>query len=250
MERTKNRNTINNAFYDDLDDMWMESTDHPIALLRAENALRNPWIEKILQEKFSDPCKVLDIGCGGGYLTNHLAKKGYQVCGVDLSEKSLAIARLNDQTGSVEYIRSSAYELPYNDGEFDAVCAMDLLEHVEKPAQVVAEASRILKKGGLFFFHTFNRNVLSYFMIIKGVEWCFANAPKNMHVYPLFIKPEELSNICENHHMRIEEIKGCRPDFGKTSFWKMVLTRKVEADFQFVFTKSLKTGYSGYASRL
>ncbi len=249
MERKKSPNTINNAFYDDLNEMWIASQDHPIALLRAENALRNPWIAKVIEEVHPHPCSVLDIGCGGGYLTNSLARKGHWVTGVDLSDQSLEIARKSDTTGSVEYVRGSAYSLPYADGSFDVVCAMDLLEHVEKPAQVVAEASRVLKKGGLFFFHTFNRNLLSYFMIIKGVEWCFANAPQNMHVYPLFIKPEELSNICENHGLTVQEIKGVRPDFKASSFWKMVLTRKVHSDFRFIFTSSLKTGYSGYALR-
>ena len=237
---------INNAYYDELDEMWLDATDHPIALLRAENALRNPWIQEILVKTFSYPCKVLDVGCGGGYLTNFLAKKGHLVSGIDLSAQSLAIAKKHDETESVEYKRASAYELPFPDGSFDTVCAMDLLEHVEKPAQVIKEASRVLKKGGLFFFHTFNRNFLSYFMVIKGVEWCFSNAPRNMHVYPLFIKPEELKETCENQNIQIKEIKGVRPDFSKSAFWKMVLTKRVTEDFRFVFTNSLKTGYSGY----
>lgn len=239
--------SINNAYYDELDEMWNNSSDHPIALLRAENQLRNPWIQSVLVDKFPYPCKVLDIGCGGGHLTNYLASKGHLVSGVDLSEQSLQIAKKYDATKSVEYTRASAYELPYPDGIFDVVCAMDLLEHVENPAQVVKEASRVLKKEGMFFFHTFNRNFLSYFMIIKGVEWCFSNAPKNIHVYPLFIKPEELSKICENHGMEVGEIKGMRPDYSSKAFWKMVFTRNVEDDFRFVFTSSLKTGYSGWA---
>ena len=249
MERRKNQNSINNAFYNELDEIWVDSQDHPIALLRSENALRNPWIQEILSMTFPYPAKVLDIGCGGGYLTNFLASKGHLVSGIDLSTQSLDVARKHDATGSVEYKKASASELPYGEGIFDAVCAMDLLEHVENPAQVIAEASRVLKKGGLFFFHTFNRNLLSYFMIIKGVEWCFSNAPRNMHVYPLFIKPEELTDICENHYLQVKEMKGVRPDFSRASFWKMILTRKVTPDFRFVFTSSLKTGYSGYSLR-
>lgn len=247
MERKKYTKTINNAFYDDLDTKWNESNDHPIALLRAENDLRNPWIHQTLTRLFRHPAKVLDIGCGGGYLTNFLATKGYFVSGIDLSTQSLDIARQGDKTGSVEYRRASAYTLPYPDSIFDAVCAMDLLEHVEKPAQVIAEASRVLKKGGLFFFHTFNRNFFSYFMVIKGVDWCFSNAPKNIHIYPLFIKPQELTDICEGHGLEVKEIKGVRPDFSNRAFWKMVLMRRVDENFRFVFTSSLKTGYSGYA---
>lgn len=249
MERKKSGFPINNAFYDDLHEMWSTSKDHPVALLRAENNLRNPWIDNVLRDKFPYPCRVLDVGCGGGYLANYLAKKGHIVSGVDLSQKSLEIAKQTDTSHSVEYKRASAYELPYGEGTFDAVTAMDLLEHVEHPAQVIDEASRVLKKGGLFFFHTFNRNMLSYFMVIKGVEWCFSNAPNNMHVYPLFIKPKELTDYCENHGLLVEEIKGVRPDFAKKAFWKMVFTRVVEEDFRFVFTSSLKTGYSGYARK-
>lgn len=250
MERKKSSKTINNAFYDDLDEMWNTSSDHPVALLRAENALRNPWIHEVVSEKYRHPAKILDVGCGGGYLTNYLATKGHLVSGIDLSNQSLEIAKKGDESQSVEYIRASANALPFSSQTFDVVCAMDLLEHVEKPGEVIAEAARVLKKGGLFFFHTFNRNLLSYFMIIKGVDWCFSNAPKNMHVYPLFIKPSELSDICLSHNLNVEEIKGVRPDFSNKSFWKMVLAKQVDENFRFIFTSSLKTGYSGYASKM
>lgn len=249
MEREKTP-PINNAFYDDLKEKWHNCSDHPIALLRAENQLRNPWIQKIIKSHFKQPCKVLDIGCGGGFLTNYLAEKGHRVSGIDLSSESLEIAKKHDQTKRVAYQRASACELPFENHSFDAVCAMDLLEHVKTPALVVREASRILKKGGLFFFHTFNRNFLSYFMVIKAVEWCFANAPENLHVYPLFLKPKELKQMCQNHQMTVVEIKGMRPCYKNRSFWKMVFQRTVDDDFSFVFTSSLKTGYTGYAKKL
>lgn len=248
MERKKHL-PINNAFYDDLHEMWYESNDHPIALLRAENALRNPWIEKVIEEKIGKTCSILDVGCGGGFLTNYLAKKGHQVFGIDLSEKSLEIAKTSDTTESIHYALASAYELPFPDESFDVVSAMDLLEHVEKPELVIKEASRVLKKGGLFFFHTFNRNWTSYFIVIKGVEWCFSNAPPNMHIYPLFLKPAELDEMCERNQMKVETFLGVRPDFSNASFWKMVFRRKVDPHFRFRFTRSLKMGYSGYAQK-
>jgi len=249
MERKGSKNPINNAWYDDLNEQWHTIEDHPIALLRSENNLRNPWIQSVLVKNFHHPCSVLDIGCGGGLLTNFLAQKGHLVSGIDLSEPSLQVARSLDTTKSVDYRRASAYQLPFADKSFDIVCAMDILEHVENPALLIQEASRVLKKGGLFFFHTFNRNVWSYLLVIKGVDWCFSNAPPHMHVYPLFVKPEELKQFCENQKLHVQEMKGVRVVMHNRSFWKMVFTKRVDENFKFAFTKSLKTGYSGFAKK-
>lgn len=234
---------INNAFYDELGTGWNEDFSHPIALLRAENALRNPWLAKTIPPQ----SKVLDIGCGAGFLTNFLARLGHTVYGVDLSSKSLDVARSQDSTGSVHYQVGNGTTLCFEDNSFDVVAAMDLLEHVEDPEKVVAEATRVLKPGGLFFFHTFNRNFLSWLIIIKGVEWCVKNTPKNMHVYPLFIKPSELTSMCLKHNMQVKSLLGVRPKFEKKAFWKMIFTRRIPQDFEFQFTCSLMTGYSGFA---
>jgi 2-polyprenyl-6-hydroxyphenyl methylase/3-demethylubiquinone-9 3-methyltransferase len=250
MERKGSKPTINNAWYDDLKETWYEVEDHPIALLRQENKLRNPWIQSVLVKNFRHPCSVLDIGCGGGLLTNYLAQKGHLVTGIDLSEPSLEIARNFDTTKSVDYRRASAYQLPFQVNSFDAVCAMDIIEHVENPGLLIQEASRVLKKGGLFFFHTFNRNFWSYLLVIKGVDWCFSNAPAHMHVYPLFVKPGELEMFCENQKLNIQELKGVKISMNNKSFWKMVFSRKVDENFRFEFTRSLKTGYSGFAKKI
>ena len=239
--------SINNAFYNDLGSKWHEGEDDPLVLLRAENALRNPWIDKVAQERLGRKCTILDIGCGGGLLTNFLSLQGHAVCGVDLSEESLKQARERDVTKNVAYTHASAYQLPYPDKQFDVVCAMDLLEHVESPDKVIAEVGRVLKKGGLFFFHTFNRNFLSWLVIIKGVEWFVPNTPPNMHVYPLFLKPSEVKKMCCLNGMTVEEIKGVSPDFNSFAFWKMIFRRKLSSQIKFHFTPSLKMGYSGYA---
>lgn len=243
MERqARTAKRINNEFYDNLGVDWYHGLDHPVALLRAENRFRAPWIA----QKLPFPSNILDIGCGAGLISNPLAKSGHQVTGIDLSEQSLATARMFDETGKVRYIRANAYSLPFADGEFDAVMAMDVLEHVEEPVLLIAEAARVLKPKGRFFFHTFNRNWLSYLLIIKGVEWCVRNTPKNMHVYPLFIKPDELKELCGDYHLDVEELIGFRPAFGRP-LWKMVFTRRVPLDFSFRFCRSLSTGYCGYA---
>jgi len=250
MEGKTGKQSINNSWYDDLNEAWHSTEDHPIALLRSENRLRNPWIQSVLVKHFRHPCSVLDIGCGGGLLTNYLAQKGHLVTGVDLSESSLQIARDLDTTKSVNYIKANAYQLPFSDKSFDVVCAMDILEHVEQPQVLIQEASRVLKKDGLFFFHTFNRNVWSYLLVIKGIDWCFSNAPPHMHVYPLFIKPEELKQFCTNQKLNVQEMKGVRIVMENRSFWKLLYKKKVDENFKFSFTKSLKTGYSGFAKKV
>ncbi|MFO1519476.1 MAG: bifunctional 2-polyprenyl-6-hydroxyphenol methylase/3-demethylubiquinol 3-O-methyltransferase UbiG [bacterium] len=240
---------INNDLYDALGERWYTAEDDPVALLRAESRLRNPWVAETLSKKFlGRKCKALDVGCGGGFLSNALAKKGHEVTGIDASEESLKIARRYDETASVDYRMGDAYALPFADASFDAVCAMDFLEHVDDPAKVVAEAGRVLKKDGLFFFHTFNRNFLSWLVVIKGVEWFVKNTPKNLHVYPLFVKPEELKVYCEKGGLVFEELHGSRPKLSR-AFWRMLRTGIVPSDFEFVFSLSTRVAYTGMAKK-
>jgi 2-polyprenyl-6-hydroxyphenyl methylase/3-demethylubiquinone-9 3-methyltransferase len=140
-----------------------------------------------------------------------------------------------------------ALALPFPDHSFDVICAMDFLEHIEMPAQIIKEAARLLKPGGLFFFHTFNRNWLSWLLVIKGVEWCMPNTPANMHVYSYFIKPSELQKWCETSGMKCIEMKGFSPRVASKAFWKSVVSRKIEKGFEFKFSSSLQTGYLGIA---
>ena len=242
---------INNAFYDDLKDKWYAADDHPIALLRAENASRTPWVIDQIKNHFSfSSCKVLDIGCGAGFLANALAEQGHCVTGIDSSFESLEVAKRKDGTKSATYLEGDAYRLPFSQGEFDVVCAMDFLEHVEKPQSVIEQASRVLKPGGLFFFHTFNRNPLSWLVVLKGVEWFVKNTPKNMHVYRLFLKPAELKTLCAQSSLEVVTFQGLVPDIQKKAFWQMLVTRRVSNAFSFRLTSSLSCGYMGIARKL
>jgi 2-polyprenyl-6-hydroxyphenyl methylase/3-demethylubiquinone-9 3-methyltransferase len=126
---------------------------------------------------------------------------------------------------------------------------MDLLEHVPSYQKALEEASRVLKKGGLLFFHTFNRNLVSHIVIIKGVEWFVKNTPKNLHVYSFFIKPKELGSVLENQGLKIETLKGLIPDAKSLGFWRMLFKKELKEDFRFKFSKSLLTGYVGMAKK-
>jgi 2-polyprenyl-6-hydroxyphenyl methylase/3-demethylubiquinone-9 3-methyltransferase len=241
--------TVNNDFYEELEEKWYTDWSHPIALLRKENEVRNPWILETIHRILGPGKKILDVGCGGGFLTNALAQAGHDAVGIDLSANSLKVASAKDATKSVRYIQADALHLPFPENSFDVVCAMDLLEHVERPDRIVAEASRVLKQKGLFFFHTFNRNPLSWLIIIKGVEWWMPSTPKRLHVYELFIKPEELNHWCGREQIHIRKIQGLTPKFS-LRFWMSFIKRKVDERISFQFTSSLKTGYVGFGEKM
>lgn len=240
---------VNNAVYETLGERWYEAEDDPIALLRAESRLRNPWIAGELVRAFGGrPAEVLDIGCGGGFLSNHLSARGHHVVGLDASSDALAIARRYDGTGLVRYQQADALNLPYADCSFDSVCAMDFLEHVENPDRVIAEAARVLRPSGLFFFHTFNRNLLSWLVVIKGVEWFVRNTPRNLHVLRLFLKPAEVRASCDRHGLVGLRLLGVRPVFDR-AFFKLLVTRRVAPAFRFTFTPSTRLGFTGLAQK-
>jgi 2-polyprenyl-6-hydroxyphenyl methylase / 3-demethylubiquinone-9 3-methyltransferase len=241
---------VNNDIYDQLGERWYTARDDPIALLRAESRARNPWIARSIRQVFpSNGVKVLDIGCGGGFLSNYLAKAGFIVTGLDAAAESLMIAQRYDATSSACYVMGDAYRLPYADNVFQAACAMDFLEHVDEPGRVLAEAARILEPGGLFFFATFNRNLLSWLFGVKGVEWFVKNTPPRMHILSHFIKPAELRTMCEESGLRINELRGFLPRFNR-AFWRMLVTGVVADDFSFQFARNILTGYIGIAVKI
>ena len=150
------REIINNEAYDLLAEKWYEAQDDPIALLRNQHKLEMPWILEEIRRHIGFRAEILAIGCGAGFMSNDLALAGHKVTGLDLSTSSLKVAESRDPTHSVKYIQGDAYHVPFASQSFDVVAAMDMLEHVSDPQKVIAEASRVLRPGGLFFFNTFN----------------------------------------------------------------------------------------------
>jgi 2-polyprenyl-6-hydroxyphenyl methylase/3-demethylubiquinone-9 3-methyltransferase len=250
-----NVSETNNSCYDELGPRWYSAKDDPIALLRAESRLRLPWILELLAslepaQSGESRLRVLDVGCGAGFLSNELAKARYRVVGIDASRESLKVAEKFDETSSVLYQTMRAEALEFPDQSFDVVCAMDFLEHTPRLAEVIGEISRVLKPGGKFIFHTFNRNILSKLVIIKGVEWFVRNTPKDLHVGELFIKPDELRAVCALNSLSILEFRGVAPRVFSRAFWKMLSTGRVPDDFEFIFTRRLWTGYAGVAQKI
>jgi 2-polyprenyl-6-hydroxyphenyl methylase/3-demethylubiquinone-9 3-methyltransferase len=247
--KSKTFRPVNNAIYETLGDRWYDADDDPVALLRAESKLRNPWVVQQIERAFGPgPRRVLDVGCGAGFLANYLAEAGHRVTGIDAAPAALHVARQRDRSHRVHYETGDACSLPYEDGAFDVVCAMDFLEHVDEPSRVIAEMGRVLAPAGIFLFHTFNRNPLAWLVVIKGVEWFVRNTPKDMHVLHLFLKPSEIWAMCRLQGMSPLTLVGSRPTLD-SAFLRMLRTRIVPADFSFTHTASTLIAFTGVARK-
>ncbi|WP_334157412.1 bifunctional 2-polyprenyl-6-hydroxyphenol methylase/3-demethylubiquinol 3-O-methyltransferase UbiG [Oryzomicrobium sp.] len=174
------------------------------------NPLRLDWIERTagLAGK-----KVLDVGCGGGLLSEGMAARGATVTGIDLSEKALGVARLHLlETGRQAEYRLIAAEALADEqpGAFDIVTCLEMLEHVPDPAQTIAACARLVKPGGQVFFSTLNRNPKSYLLAVLGAEYVLKMLPKGTHDYAKFIRPSELARWARASDLEPAELIGMR----------------------------------------
>ena len=154
--------------------------------------------------------------------------------------------------GTRRYELGDALALPHADASFDAACAMDFLEHVEEPAAVVKEMARVLRPGGLWFFHTFNRTRRADWIAIRAMARFVANVPEDLHVLRLFVKPEELRAAATIAGLTVDELFGTRPALdprGLAHLARIAFTGRVSPSFRFVRTNSLAMGYLGCGTR-
>jgi 2-polyprenyl-6-hydroxyphenyl methylase/3-demethylubiquinone-9 3-methyltransferase len=237
---------VNNEFYDELGERWHQGDVHAIALLRAETPTRLAYIRETLAREGVKPgARILDVGCGGGLIANPLAADGCRVVGVDRSASSLDAARTHVPAGAdARYAVADALKLPEPDASFDAVLMMDLLEHLDEPARAVVEAARVLKPGGLLFFHTFNRTPESWLLAVKGIGFVTREGPANVHSYSMFVTPAELEAAGRACGLAPRDLRGIRPVLGRT-FLLSLLRRRVHPDFSFTLTRSTRVGYVG-----
>ena len=239
--------TVNNAFYSDLGDRWYEGGDHPIALLRAETPLKLSFVrERLAAHGIGDGARILDVACGAGLVSFPLAEAGYTVRGVDLAEGAIETARA--QGGQASFEVGDAYALRDGDASQDAVLLLDVLEHVERPADVLAEAARVVRPGGLVLFNTFNTTPLARLLAVHGFALVTRGGPEHIHVYDLFIAPRDLRAMASRAGLDVEEVRGVRPALGWPLWWS-VLNRRVHPDFAFRFSASTAVGYVGCAVR-
>lgn len=154
---------------------------------------------------------VLDVGCGGGILSESMSQKGAQVLGIDLGEKALKVAQLHAlETGAqVNYrlieVEALAREMPE---QFDVVTCMEMLEHVPDPAAVIQACATLVKPGGKVFFSTINRNLKAYLFAVLGAEYVLNMLPKGTHEYAKFIKPSEMAAWARRSGLMVNGFRG------------------------------------------
>ena len=172
------------------------------------NPLRLDWIDNAIGLSGK---RILDVGCGGGLLSEGMAVRGANVTGIDLSDKPLGVARLHllESGQKVDYRKISVEQLAEEvPGTFDAVTCLEMLEHVPDPASVVASCARLVKPGGQVFFSTINRNPKAYLFAVIGAEYLLQMLPKGTHDFARFIKPSELTRWCKQSGLEPDELTG------------------------------------------
>lgn len=155
--------------------------------------------------------RVLDVGCGGGILSESMATRGARVTGIDLAEKPLKVAELHliESGAEVEYLHIAAEDLARERaGAYDVVTCMEMLEHVPDPGATVAACASLVKPGGHVFFSTINRNPKAYLMAVVGAEYVLRLLPRGTHDYARFIKPSELASMCRSAGLDVADVTG------------------------------------------
>ena len=172
------------------------------------NPLRLEYIDRRVGLKDK---RVVDVGCGGGILSESMAQRGALVTGIDMGEAPLNVARLHQHESGVEvdYQQITVEELAEREaGEYDVVTCLEMLEHVPDPASVIRSCARLVKPDGHVFLSTINRNPKSYLFAIVGAEYVLNMLPRGTHDYRKFIKPAELENWVREADLVSRELTG------------------------------------------
>ena len=183
------------------------------------NPIRLDYIKKSIIKKLKKvntdnslkKIKILDIGCGGGLLCEPLSKLGAQVVGIDASEKNIKIAKIHAKKNNlrINYYCASPENFISKE-KFDVVLNMEIIEHVQNVNLFLKESSKFLKKNGIMFIATLNKTLKSYLFAILGAEYLLRWLPIGTHDWNMFVKPEDLEEMCKKNSLVLDEIYGVK----------------------------------------
>ena len=186
---------------------WWDSTSE-FRPLHEINPLRVNFIKSKFDLKGK---KLLDVGCGGGILSESMAKEGAHVTAIDQGEKVIKIAQLHNLESKLDisYKQLNIEDFCINNNDkFDVITCLEMLEHVPEPSSVVTACAKMTKPGGTVFFSTINRNPKSYLLAVIGVEYILRMLPKGTHEYAKFIRPSELGEWIRNAGLEVTHMTG------------------------------------------
>jgi len=263
MERiaTEIYDKINNDVYKSSGDVWWNPNKILYLLKTSINPWRVGYAKKVLEKLGVDPKgkAALEVGSGGGILTEEICKMGFTTTGDEPADESLETARNHAKAEglAITYNKGTGEQLPFADQSFDAVFCCDVLEHVRDLPKVISEISRVLKPGGVFIYDTLNRTFISKVVAIKiWQEWKrWAFMPPNLHVWKMFIKPDELKDLLSRNALKWQDHTGSQPN---VSIPKMLgyLRKRAKGEWTFaelgknfwlVESKDMNILYGGHA---
>ena len=219
MSESVNADPAELAKFSELAHRWWVP-DSEFRPLHQINPLRLDWINQLSPLEGQ---RVLDVGCGGGILSDSMARKGADVLGIDLATKALRVARLHAleaQTPRIQYREISAEALADEvPASFDTVTCMEMLEHVPDPQSVVSACARLVKPGGWVFFSTINRNPKAFALAIVGAEYLLKMLPRGTHEYAKFIQPSELAAACRHAGLDVLHTRGMQYNPVTGRYW-------------------------------
>lgn len=195
------------AKFGDLAHRWWDPNSE-FKTLHDINPLRLGWIDRCCGLRGK---RVIDVGCGGGLLSEGMAAQGADVIGIDLGEKALGVAKLHlfESGLKVDYRHVAAEQMAEAEpAGFDVVTCLEMLEHVPDPASIVRACARMAKPGGDVFFSTINRNPKSYLFAVIGAEYILNMLPRGTHDYAKFLRPAELARLCRAAGLSVVEVVG------------------------------------------
>jgi 2-polyprenyl-6-hydroxyphenyl methylase / 3-demethylubiquinone-9 3-methyltransferase len=225
--------SVDNDIYERHADSWWDERGMLQGLRATMNPARVGYFARVVAARMrldrTRPA-LLDVGCGGGFLTEEFARLSFRVTGVDPSEASLEAARRHATREGLDiaYRKAVGESLPFPDRSFDVVSCCDVLEHVDDLGAVIGEIARVLVPGGVFLFDTINRTAASRLVIIKLMqEWEWSRfVPPNLHDWDRFIRPDELVGALSAVGIERCEIVGLKPAVSPWSMIRALRNRK------------------------